>query len=70
VNAVPEEILQHYAEYDESARITSGLGRLERVRTQEIVRRFLPTGSLEIADVGGGPGAHAQRSKPSRPSPG
>jgi ubiquinone/menaquinone biosynthesis C-methylase UbiE len=60
VASVPDEVLRHYAAVDESARITSGLGQLEFVRTQQIVRRFLPAGDLEIADIGGGPGAYAQ----------
>lgn len=34
-------------------------GPLELARTQELILRFLPTGPLRIADVGGGPGIYA-----------
>jgi SAM-dependent methyltransferase len=53
-------MLRHYAAVDESLRIKSGLPQLELLRTQEIVRRFLPPGNLDIADIGGGPGVHAE----------
>ncbi|WP_377271669.1 class I SAM-dependent methyltransferase [Peterkaempfera sp. SMS 1(5)a] len=46
---------------DESTRLsTSADGRLELLRTQEILRRFLPPPPARILDVGGGPGIHAQ----------
>lgn len=46
---------------DESARLTASAdGRLELLRTQEIVRRFLPPPPARILDVGGGPGVHAR----------
>jgi 2-polyprenyl-3-methyl-5-hydroxy-6-metoxy-1,4-benzoquinol methylase len=58
---VPAEVIDHYEHlYDESARITSGFGTLELVRTQEIVTRVLPDRPLRILDVGGGPGVHAR----------
>jgi len=58
---VPAEIIDHYEhDYDESQRITGGLGELELVRTREIITRHLPAGALRILDVGGGPGAHAR----------
>lgn len=54
------EIREHYeGEIDEGERLTGGMGRLELVRTQEIVRRHLPSGALRILDVGGGTGVHA-----------
>ena len=56
---VPDEVLRHYAMVDEGARITSGLGQLEFLRVQEIVRRFLPAGALAIADIGSATGVHA-----------
>ncbi len=43
----------------ERDRIIADGGNLEFVRTQEIVRRFLPSPPASILDVGGGPGAHA-----------
>ena len=56
---VPDEVLRHYQQIDEGARISQGAGQLELLRVQEIVRRRLPPGRLSIADVGGGTGVHA-----------
>jgi 2-polyprenyl-3-methyl-5-hydroxy-6-metoxy-1,4-benzoquinol methylase len=53
------EILDHYREFDEAARLAGGSGPLELARTQEIVRRRLPPGVCDVLDVGGGAGAHA-----------
>jgi ubiquinone/menaquinone biosynthesis C-methylase UbiE len=56
----PEEVREHYEqEIEESERLSRGAGRLELVRTQEIVRRYLPRAPLTILDVGGGSGVHA-----------
>jgi SAM-dependent methyltransferase len=57
---VAPEVLEHYGQFDEGGRITAGLGRLELLRTQEILRRHLPDAPLEILDVGGGTGVHAR----------
>lgn len=55
------EILGYYSsKWDEDARLRSGLHGIELLRTQEIVRRFLPDGPLRILDVGGGSGIHAE----------
>ncbi len=55
------EILRYYSdEWDEDARLRSGLAQIELIRTQEIIRRYLPDGPLRIADVGGGSGVHAE----------
>lgn len=46
---------------DESTRLSSTAdGRLEMVRTQELLRRHLPPAPARILDVGGGPGTHAR----------
>lgn len=46
---------------DESTRLSmSADGRLELLRTQEILRRFLPPAPARILDIGGGPGIHAR----------
>ncbi|MFD7837759.1 class I SAM-dependent methyltransferase [Streptomyces sp. NPDC059761] len=46
---------------DESARLNiSADGRLELLRTQEILRRFLPPAPARVLDVGGGAGIHAE----------
>lgn len=59
VTELPREIIQHYRSTDEGARLTEPSGLLEFVRTQEIVRRHLPTGGLRVLDVGGATGTHA-----------
>jgi hypothetical protein len=40
----------------ERQRLQTGRGRLELVRTQELLRRALPPPPATVADVGGGPG--------------
>lgn len=47
------------SEYDEAGRLESGLFALERDRTRDVLERVLPQPPALIADVGGGPGAHA-----------
>jgi ubiquinone/menaquinone biosynthesis C-methylase UbiE len=56
----PSEVREHYeVEIVEAERLSRGAGQLELARTQEIIRRHLPPGPLEIHDVGGGAGVHA-----------
>jgi ubiquinone/menaquinone biosynthesis C-methylase UbiE len=59
---VAPEIVRFYTEtIDEADRLTTTAdGRLEMVRTQELLRRHLPQPPARILDVGGGPGAHAR----------
>ncbi|MER5548079.1 methyltransferase domain-containing protein [Streptomyces sp. NPDC002589] len=56
------EIVRFYTEtIDEADRLTTTAdGRLELVRTQELLRRYLPTPPARILDIGGGPGVHAR----------
>lgn len=55
------EILRYYArDWDEDARLRSGLNELEFVRTRELVQRHLPGPNLRILDVGGASGIHAE----------
>lgn len=49
----------HYAEGWEQDRLTSPRGSLERVRTQELLARYLPEPPITVLDVGGGAGVHA-----------
>jgi SAM-dependent methyltransferase len=58
---VAPEILDFYGSvFDESTRLTSSAdGALELVRTQEILRRHLPTAPARVIDIGGGAGVHA-----------
>ncbi|MFG2882980.1 class I SAM-dependent methyltransferase [Streptomyces sp. NPDC048297] len=59
---VSSELLEFYGNtIDESERLTSSAdGLLELLRTQEILRRYLPSGRARVLDVGGGPGTHAR----------
>lgn len=56
---IPREIVEHYQTTDEDSRIRRGLGQLEFLRTQAIVRRYLPSPPQQIIDVGGATGVHA-----------
>ena len=53
-------IEDYYNQGREQARLTQGGGSVEFIRTQEIIRRYLPEPPLTILDVGGGAGIHAQ----------
>ena len=53
------QIRAYYEHGKEAARLGTGAGLLELARTKEIVDRFLPAGTLDILDVGGGPGIYA-----------
>jgi SAM-dependent methyltransferase len=53
------EIIAHYEAIDEGRRITEGLGQLELVRTQEIIRRHLAPSPQRVVDIGGAKGVHA-----------
>ncbi|MFF2850207.1 class I SAM-dependent methyltransferase [Streptomyces sp. NPDC058001] len=59
---VAPEIVRFYTQsINEADRLTATAdGRLEMVRTQELLRRYLPPPPARILDVGGGPGAHAR----------
>lgn len=56
------EILDYYSTLrDESARLVDPAdGRLELLRTQELLRRHLPPAPADVLDVGGGTGAHSR----------
>jgi ubiquinone/menaquinone biosynthesis C-methylase UbiE len=58
VREVDPEIAAFYALGLEAERLWTW-GRLERVRTQELLERYLPPAPATILDVGGGPGAYA-----------
>jgi ubiquinone/menaquinone biosynthesis C-methylase UbiE len=55
----PEEISEYYAPGFEARRLQRGVGRLDRERTRELLRRFLPSPPALVLDLGGGPGDHA-----------
>lgn len=52
-------VIRRYELDDEAGRLWSpGVGELIRLRTWDILERFLPGGG-DVADIGGGPGTHA-----------
>lgn len=53
------EIAAHYGGVSEATRLATGVGRLERERTREILERFLPPPPARVLDVGGAAGVHA-----------
>lgn len=56
---LPTEIDAYYAVGEEHGRLLKGTSRLEFVRTQRIVSRYLPPPPAIVLDVGGGPGRYA-----------
>jgi SAM-dependent methyltransferase len=55
----PGEILDYYGAGQEEHRLTRSLGRLERIRTWEILERVLPAAPSRVLDIGGGTGVYA-----------
>jgi SAM-dependent methyltransferase len=53
------EIRTHYDRGEEEQRLITGGQTLEFVRTQELLRRYLPAPPAAVLDVGGGPGVYA-----------
>ena len=57
----PGDLHAYYRKLGETTRLTANQrGRLELLRTQELLRRFLPGPPAVLLDVGGGTGVHAQ----------
>lgn len=54
------EILAYYRRDREDDRLRAGHGRLEFLRTRDVLRRVLPTPPASVLDVGGGTGVHAR----------
>jgi len=59
---VRSEIIEYYTEaYDEGSRLREPYhGRLEFLRTRELLRRHLPAAPAQVLDVGGATGVHAE----------
>jgi ubiquinone/menaquinone biosynthesis C-methylase UbiE len=55
----PAEVAGHYSSGYEAGRLSKGAGILDRERSRELLKRFLPPSPAVILDVGGGPGGHA-----------
>ena len=55
-----KNVLNYYnSSFDESQRLANASGKLELLRTQDILMRYLPTPPADIADIGGGPGVYS-----------
>jgi len=55
----PEDVADHYASGYEASRLEAGQGKIERERSRELLKRFLPAAPATILDIGGGPGDYA-----------
>lgn len=53
------EIARHYDSGYEADRLKLGAGKIERERSRELIKRFLPPPPASILDVGGGSGDYA-----------
>lgn len=58
-STLPEEIVSHYENVDEAGRLDKPESQIERLRTQELLQRFLPPPPVVILDIGGGAGVYA-----------
>jgi SAM-dependent methyltransferase len=56
---IASEILRFYAAGKEERRLAASLGRLEFIRTWEILERCMPESSCRVIDIGGGTGVYA-----------
>jgi SAM-dependent methyltransferase len=60
VNKRPElSLAQYYANAPEETRLQSGHYVLEKLRTQELIERYLPPHPAVVLDIGGAAGAYA-----------
>jgi SAM-dependent methyltransferase len=53
------EIMAYYELGGEADRLSAGQGLIERIRTQDVVRRVLPVAPARVLDVGGATGEYA-----------
>ena len=62
MDGVAPDLIDFYTRrYDEAARLRdTPHGRLELIRTRELLERFLPAPPARVLDVGGGTGIHAR----------
>src|SRR3954447_24087647 len=58
VDVTAEAMQAYYARGKEHDRLRFGIGRVEFLRTVEIVERTLPDPPAVVADIGGGPGRY------------
>lgn len=55
----PEQVAGHYDSGYEAGRLHQGSGNLDRERSRQLLKRFLPLAPATLLDIGGGPGGHA-----------
>lgn len=60
VGMLSPEVLEYYERGGEHLRLTAGTGRLEFLRTWDVLARALPPAPARIVDVGGATGAYAR----------
>jgi SAM-dependent methyltransferase len=53
-------VVAHYESILEESRLSEGMAEIELVRTQEILRRWLPSPPARVLDAGGATGVHAE----------
>jgi SAM-dependent methyltransferase len=59
MNSLEQQILRYYESGQEAERLQSPFFRWEKVRTMDLLDRFLPPAPALILDIGGGAGAYA-----------
>jgi len=57
--AMDATITRYYQEWSEESRLELGQGRLEALRTRELIERHAPAHPARVLDIGGGAGAYA-----------
>jgi ubiquinone/menaquinone biosynthesis C-methylase UbiE len=58
-SSLPGEIRNHYEMVNEAERLERADSQIEKLRTQELLRRYLPPPPGVILDIGGGAGVYA-----------
>jgi len=53
------QVIDHYNQVNEKDRLTSSWGQIEFVRTQEIIKQYLPPTPCTVLDVGGAAGVYS-----------
>jgi ubiquinone/menaquinone biosynthesis C-methylase UbiE len=59
MSLLPKEVESHYLQSCEQERLSADRGELERLRTQAILARDLPSAPAVVVDVGGAAGVYA-----------